>query len=261
MDMGVDPHEQNMRRILDDVEDGVGAGAAEMQMQHLPGLQESIRRIRPAMERAKIAAAADQTPDTSVVRLLPFTQLNRHEEFTVLDDPLRLRLDFRQIDRLPIEFDGLRRGSVTFPVALEILDEFFVRQVRDIDPSLAGDGCLDVGNDRPSARLAALARWLRRQVGLDGALGHIRHAAVAIHARHIRRGRSRSQVRRVDAPSIRKHHRPVAVEDHAVLQVHPHRAGEHAAFDVAAFANEILGAVTMRNVFDVLFDDRAFVEV
>ncbi len=56
------------------------------------------------MERAKIAAAADQTPDTSVVRLLPFTQLNRHEEFTVLDDPLRLRLDFRQIDRLPIEF-------------------------------------------------------------------------------------------------------------------------------------------------------------
>jgi hypothetical protein len=45
------------------------------------------------------------------------------------------------------------------------------------------------------------------------------------------------------ASSIHEHHGLAAVEDHAVVQMVAHRARQHAAFDVAALANEILGGV------------------
>src|SRR5258708_40190837 len=52
-----------------------------------------------------------------------------------------------------------------------------------------------------------------------------------------------------------------AVEDHAVLQMIADRARQHAAFDIAALADEIVGRIAMADALDVLVDDRAFIEV
>src|SRR5712675_2396135 len=40
-----------------------------------------------------------------------------------------------------------------------------------------------------------------------------------------------------------------------------HRARQHAALDVAALADEILGRIAMADALDVLVDDRALIEV
>ena len=63
------------------------------------------------------------------------------------------------------------------------------------------------------------------------------------------------------APSIHEHHGLAAVEDDAILEMIAHRARQHAAFDVAALADEIFRRVAMADALDVLVDDRAFVEV
>jgi hypothetical protein len=60
--------------------------------------------------------------------------------------------------------------------------------------------------------------------------------------------------------SVHKHHGLATIEDHAVFQMMAHRARQHAAFDVAAFANQILGRVAMADALDILVDDRALVE-
>ena len=63
------------------------------------------------------------------------------------------------------------------------------------------------------------------------------------------------------ARSIHEHHGLAAVEEHAVLEMMAHRARQHAAFDVAALADEIVRRVAMGDALDVLLDDRAFVEI
>jgi hypothetical protein len=40
----------------------------------------------------------------------------------------------------------------------------------------------------------------------------------------------------------------------------PHGAREHAAFDVAALANQIVGGIAMADALDILVDDRTFIE-
>jgi hypothetical protein len=40
-----------------------------------------------------------------------------------------------------------------------------------------------------------------------------------------------------------------------------HGARQHAAFDVAALADEIVGCVAMRDALDVLLDDRSLIEI
>ena len=47
---------------------------------------------------------------------------------------------------------------------------------------------------------------------------------------------------------------------HAILQMMAHRARQHAAFDIASLADEIVGRIAMADALDVLVDDRAFVE-
>src|SRR3569832_163715 len=61
--------------------------------------------------------------------------------------------------------------------------------------------------------------------------------------------------------SIHKHHGLAAVWDHAVLQMMPHGARQHAALDVAALAHEVVWRVAMADALDVLIDDRPLVEV
>src|ERR1700723_1758883 len=61
-------------------------------------------------------------------------------------------------------------------------------------------------------------------------------------------------------PSIHEHHGVAAVEDDAVIQMMAHRARQHAALDIAAFADEILGRIAVADALDVLIDDRTFVE-
>src|SRR5450755_4039579 len=60
--------------------------------------------------------------------------------------------------------------------------------------------------------------------------------------------------------SIHEHHGLAAVEDHAILQVMPHRARQHAALDIASLANEIVGRIAMADALDILVDDRPFIE-
>src|SRR5438552_17565640 len=62
-------------------------------------------------------------------------------------------------------------------------------------------------------------------------------------------------------PSIHEHHGLAAVEDHAVGQMIADRARQHAPLDIASFADEILGRVTMADAFDVLVDDLPLVEI
>ena len=40
----------------------------------------------------------------------------------------------------------------------------------------------------------------------------------------------------------------------------PHRARQHAAFDIAALADEILRRIAVADALDVLVDDRPFIE-
>ena len=56
---------------------------------------------------------------------------------------------------------------------------------------------------------------------------------------------------------IHEHHGLAAIEDHAVFQMMAHGARQHAALDVAALANQILGRVSMADALDILVDDRA----
>src|SRR4051794_26956445 len=63
-----------------------------------------------------------------------------------------------------------------------------------------------------------------------------------------------------NAPSIHEHHGLAAIEDHAILKMMAHSPRQHAAFDVAALANQILGRVAMADALDILIDDRALVE-
>jgi len=58
----------------------------------------------------------------------------------------------------------------------------------------------------------------------------------------------------------RKHHRLRAVEQHAVVEMVAQRPRQHPPFDVAAFADEIVGRVAVADALDVLFDDRSLVE-
>ncbi len=60
--------------------------------------------------------------------------------------------------------------------------------------------------------------------------------------------------------SVHEHHGLAAVEDHPVLEMMPHGARQHAAFDVAALANQIAGRIAVADAFDILVDDRAFIE-
>src|ERR1700738_3520024 len=62
-------------------------------------------------------------------------------------------------------------------------------------------------------------------------------------------------------PSIHEHHGLAAVEDHTVVQMIADRARQHAAFDVAPLADQIVGRIAMADALDVLVDDRALIEV
>ena len=62
-------------------------------------------------------------------------------------------------------------------------------------------------------------------------------------------------------PSVHEHHRLAAIEDDAVFQVMAHGARQHAALDVAALADEVVGRIAVADALDVLVDDRAFVQV
>src|ERR1700761_7394178 len=64
-----------------------------------------------------------------------------------------------------------------------------------------------------------------------------------------------------EARSIHEHHGLAAVEDHAILQMMAHGARQHAAFDIAALADEIVRRVAVTDAFDVLVDDRPLVEI
>src|SRR5579863_3012404 len=61
--------------------------------------------------------------------------------------------------------------------------------------------------------------------------------------------------------SIHEHHGLAAIEDHAILQMMPHGARQHAAFDIAALAHEVVRRVAMADTLDVLIDDRTLVEI
>jgi hypothetical protein len=51
------------------------------------------------------------------------------------------------------------------------------------------------------------------------------------------------------------------VDEHAILEMPPHRPRKHGALDVAADPRERLGRVVMGDAGDVLVDDRAGVEL
>src|SRR3954470_1303778 len=74
-------------------------------------------------------------------------------------------------------------------------------------------------------------------------------------------GSSPEQASLEHTASIHEHHGLAPVEDYAILKMMPHRAGQHAAFDVAALAREIFRCVAVADALDVLVDDRAFVEI
>jgi len=47
----------------------------------------------------------------------------------------------------------------------------------------------------------------------------------------------------------------------APVKMQLHRTRQHPPFDIAALAHQIVGLIGMGDPFDVLFDDRAFVEI
>src|SRR3546814_1040250 len=61
--------------------------------------------------------------------------------------------------------------------------------------------------------------------------------------------------------SIPEHHRLGSVQEHAVLDMILNGGSEHPAFYITALANQIFGRVRMADRFDVLMNDRPFVEV
>src|SRR3954469_1945702 len=78
---------------------------------------------------------------------------------------------------------------------------------------------------------------------------------------HKLRLQSRDGTARVKGdPSIHKHHGLAAVEDDAILEMMTHRARQHAAFDIAALARQIIRRVAMADALDVLIDDRPLIE-
>src|SRR4051794_39897551 len=61
--------------------------------------------------------------------------------------------------------------------------------------------------------------------------------------------------------SIHEHHSLAAIGDDSVLQMVTQRARQHPAFDIATPADEIVWRMAMADAFDVLIDNRAFIEV
>src|SRR3546814_13037330 len=61
--------------------------------------------------------------------------------------------------------------------------------------------------------------------------------------------------------SIPEHHRLGSVQEHAVLDMILNGGSEHPAFYITALANQIFGRVRMADRFDILMNDRPFVEV
>ena len=59
----------------------------------------------------------------------------------------------------------------------------------------------------------------------------------------------------------REHHRLALIEQHPILEHVGDGAGEHAALDVAPLAHQVLGRIAVADALDVLFDDRALVEI
>src|SRR4029453_16691431 len=53
----------------------------------------------------------------------------------------------------------------------------------------------------------------------------------------------------------------LAVEQDSFVEVPSYRAGEDATLDVAPFADQVRGRMRMRDVLDVLGDDRPFIEI
>ena len=64
-----------------------------------------------------------------------------------------------------------------------------------------------------------------------------------------------------DPASPLEHHRLPAVDQHPIFEVMRQRPREHAPFDVAALAHEVVGGVAVRDALDVLLDDRTLVEI
>ena len=57
-----------------------------------------------------------------------------------------------------------------------------------------------------------------------------------------------------------EHYGLVAVEQDAIIQIKPQGARQHTPLDVAADANHVFGHVVVADAFDVLLDDRPFVQ-
>src|SRR5438034_3409286 len=70
----------------------------------------------------------------------------------------------------------------------------------------------------------------------------------------------RRRTRRVRSSKL-EDDRSVLVNEDSVLEVPGHGAGEHDTLDVAADPLELVHAVAVRHACDVLFDDRACVEL
>src|SRR3954463_8609246 len=58
-----------------------------------------------------------------------------------------------------------------------------------------------------------------------------------------------------------EHDRLAGVDQHAVLQVPAHRAGEHRLLEVAALADQVVDRVAMRDPDRALLDDRSLIEL
>src|SRR5450432_4310162 len=76
----------------------------------------------------------------------------------------------------------------------------------------------------------------------------------------IKAGSRRTLPRRALAP-LPEDDRPVAGDQHAAFEVEPHRAGQHAALELAALAHELGDVVAVAHAADVLLDDGTLVEL
>jgi hypothetical protein len=61
--------------------------------------------------------------------------------------------------------------------------------------------------------------------------------------------------------SVRKHHCLATIQNDAILEMEAQRAGQHAALDVTALADQVIRGIAMADALDVLVDDRTLVEV
>src|ERR1700694_3374235 len=57
-----------------------------------------------------------------------------------------------------------------------------------------------------------------------------------------------------------EHHSLVPVEQHPVLDVPTHGTGEHNLFQIAAFLQQVVKRITVRDAHHILLDDRTVVE-